>query len=397
MDIKLTGTGSFRLNGQPDCHWLPDDAVHGYNCVFIGDRVILTGSWDGDEKDDGLIRLVLDNTTIGAYYASHDLVNDVWTLEVDITYLLKDLTEPYTGWGATIDNTAYDTKTYTPRTLLVYTENNNTVSCTVDIVILGGHKLSAMQRPLFTEMMNTVPEDANAIAAISRVQPPNVILNIELPISSTGIYPVWVECLDSWAETQHTPTNGNYIVGTAPTLSNGNGGSVGLDPQTSVLWWHGKNKKHCIPIQKINGQQCDSYAIVRWKSKTGNWRQHIFEVKNITDNLDGSTVIDNIGTSYRSLVENSYQFDIHLSGLTRYSLWYYQDILSSEEIYCCVMNTQFNEWLMLCDLDESETLPTAAPSELLCSVTSPKKYTVPNGNGQLYDFYCTLKYKKTTY
>ncbi len=397
MDIKLTGTGSFRLNGQPDCHWLPDDAVHGYNCVFIGDRVVLTGSWDGDEKDDGLIRLVLDNTTIGSYYASHDLVNDVWTLEVDITYLLKDLTEPYTGWGGTITG-SFNTKTYTPRTLFVYTENNNTVSCTVDIVILGGHKLAAMPHPFYDEMRGTVPEAVTSQSGISRVQPPNVMLQLEVPNTpeTRYSYPVWFECDTTWY--RNSTGSATVFASNWPNLSNGNGGTVGTKTQNPI-YYIGKDGKYKIDFQTIAYTDCSLYAIVRWKSKTGNWRQHIFEVKNITDNLDGSTVIDNIGTSYRSLVENSYQFDIHLSGLTRYSLWYYQDILSSEEIYCCVGNMQYNEFQLLTQWGDGMqyTLPTTAPSELLCSVTSPKKYTVPNGNGQLYDFDCTLKYKKTSY
>ena len=393
MYIPLTGTGSFRLTGQSNSYWLPDNTVIPYNCVFIGDHVVLTGSWTGDPKDDGLLRVVLDGTSIGFYYASHDLVNDIWSIEVDITYALKNAVEPYTGWGGITDSTAYETKVYTPRTLSVFTENNETVSCSEDIVILNGHQLSAMQRPLYDDMMPTIPEDASHQNSISRVQPPNVILNLDMPITSTGIYPVWVECCDSWTDTRHTPTDGNYIVAERPTLSNGNGGSVGLDTQLDNLWWHGKDRNYCIPIQKISSQQCEQYAVVRWKSKTGNWRQHIFEVKNITDNIDSSTVIDNIGTSYRSLVENSYQFDIHLSGLTRYSLWYYQDILSSDEIYCCGLR----DMAMLCDLGESETLPTTAPNELLCSVSNPKKYAVPNGTGKLYDFDCTLKYKKTSY
>lgn len=400
MYINLTGTGDFRLSGQSKCYWLPDDASVAYNCVFIGDKVVLTGSWDGAEKDDGLIRVTLDGTTIGAYYASHDLVNDVWSLEVDITYLLKDLTEPYTGWGGLI-NQSKPTKSYTERTLLVMTENTQSVNCEADIVILGGHRLAAMPHPLYEEMLSTVPEDVHSNSAICRVQPPNIMLQLDIPNYSDfrRSYPVWFECGNDWKH--NTTGTASILRSQNPNLSNGNGGSVGIATK-SPIYWIGKDGTYKIQFQAIDMNECQNYAVVRWKSKTGNWRQHIFEVRNITDNLDGSTVIDNIGTSYRSLVENSYQFDIHLSGLTRYSLWYYQDILSSEEIYCCVGNTQAYDFTLLTQwVDPAgavpETLPTTGPSELLCSVVSPKKYTVPNGNGQLYDFDCTLKYKKTSY
>lgn len=395
MYISLNGTGNFRLNGQADCYWLPDDASVAYNCVFIGDKVVLTGSWDGAEKDDGLIRLVLDGTTIGGYYASHDLVNDIWSLEVDITYLLKNLAEPYTVWGGILSQQAGNVKTYTERTLTVYTENTQSVNCEADIVILDGHKLAAMPHPLYDEMLASVPEDVHSEAGFCRVQPPNVILTMEqnsTGVSSVGICPVWMEIGDLWSRNAQGT---GYFVTYCPTLSNGNGGTVAMNYTTGGMYWVGKNGKYYIPFQCIKYNDCQQYAIVRWKSKTGNWRQHIFEVRNITDNLDGSTVIDNIGTSYRSLVENSYQFDIHLSGLTRYGLWYYQDILSSEEIYCCVGNTQSTDWMMLADCTNG--IPTTGPSELLCSVVSPKKYAVPNGTGKLYDFDCTFKYKKTTY
>lgn len=391
MYIKLFGNADFRLSGRSGCNWLPDALNRVYNCVFIGDKVVLTGSWD-DVKDDGLLRLVLDGTTIGSYYATKDDITGVWSIEVDITYLLKDLKEPYTAWGGTI-NQSKPTKTYTQRTLSVYTENTSSVSCYVDIVILDGHRISGMPHPYYDEMLNFAQEDVLYNGRyIDRVQPPNVVLFPSQRYIATTNFPIWIECCDHWKQMGEKMFSYVY-----PNLSNGNGGSIGIMINSPISWTGtNENGTYKINFIDIDRKDCQLHALVRWKSKTGNWRQHFFEVKNITDNLDGSTVTDNIGTSYRSLVENSYQFDIHISGLTRYGLWYYQDILSSDEIYCCVSTDDLG---MLANIGNAipDELPTSGPSELLCSVVNPKKYVVPNGTDKLYDFDCTLKYKKTSY
>lgn len=383
----------FTLTGESNCYWIPDSQAVSRNAVFIGDRVVLSGSWGfilSTSDEDGLVRVTLDGTTIGSYYATKNPVTGRWNLEVDITYLLKDLTEPYSDWGD-----PYTTKAYTPRTIAVTTENTDSVSCSVDIVILEGFSLLRMPHPIYEELVNVDSGYVYSIAGHSRVDPPNVMLRCGDGPYSHGVvcHDVWFECGDGWYDiNRHGAVTNTLVTDFGTGYSNGNGGSVCQDFAIYAgIAYKGKTSNYKILWQWIGDYPCKDYCIVRWKSCTGNWRQHIFEVRNITDNLDGSTMTDPMGTDYRTITESSYQFDIHLSGLTRYSLWYYQDLLTSKDI-----SMHFIPAGQL--LEVAGITPTTGKDGMTpCSVVNPKKYTAPNGNSKLYDFDCTLKYKKTGY
>ncbi|MBQ1571865.1 MAG: hypothetical protein IIZ78_12115 [Clostridiales bacterium] len=371
-------TATFRLSGEQNCYWLPDSESVPRNAVFIGDRVVLKGGWGSifsTSDEDGLIRVTLDGTTIGSYYAVKDHVTGWrWDLEVDITYLLKDLAEveDIRRW-----NTTY--RTYRPRTLSVTTENTGSVSCSIDIVILNGHSMLRMAHPIYEEIMNVDSGYPTSNAGRARIDPPNVML-------WGGTEILEIECGDGWYIVDNNGVVTNDNIYTLGGYSNGNGATVGIQPiaYPNGIAYRGKDKNYIIKFQEIDRNTCGDYCSVRWKSCTGNWRNHMFEVRNITSNLDGSTMTDQLGTEYRTINGTSYQLDIHLSGLTRYGLWYYQDMLTSEEIYVdCYKNGFLDEFVH--------------HVEVPCSVVSPKKYTVPNGNGKLYDFDCTLKYKKIGY
>lgn len=398
MNIELTNdsgkSGEFHLTGEQNCYWLPDSGAVARNCVFLGDHVVLYGHFGGllsSSDEDGLLRLVLDGSTIGSYYASRDRVTGVWSIEVDITYLLKDLAEQMSSWGLNVCGAPTE-KTYTPRTIVLYSENTDTVVCSADIVILEGHSLDKMVHPIYEEASTSVVEVRSLRDMYARVQPPNVMLKFGNGNDTLTFGDVWFECGDSW-EYISAPNTTSNILEDFKSCTNGNGGTVCIDTtDVGYIYYSGKQGKYRTGFSYIGQDLCKEYAVVRWKSCTGNWRQHIFEVRNITNNLDSSTITDPIGTEYRTLTEDSYQFDIYLSGLTKYSMWYYQDILTSKEIYCTILGGGSGENYALFTQDMVNSHPDKSYS---CSVVNPKKFAVPNGNSnKFYDFSCTLKYKK---
>lgn len=393
------------LTGNQQCYWLPDSPSTPRDAVFLDDRVVLSVKWGSllsTADEDGLIRLVLDGTTIGGYYAAHNPVNGQWTLKVDITYLLKSYAEPFDIWGnhgEPYSEPNSGMRTYTPRTLSLYTENTQSVSASDEIIILEGKSLVEMPHPLYEEIQNIDTTYIDSVFNRARVFPPNVILRAGEDHYQTYFITndIWVECP---AEEMYE-CNADYSLSDTPilffgnTYGNGNGGCI--CPQftnTKGFGFKGKLGNYVIPYTRIGEHPCKEYVVVRWRSCTGNYRQHIFECRNITSNLDSSTKTDPMGTEFRNLVTGSYQFDIHLSGLTRYSLWYYQDILTSEEIWCApyIWGEPFSDFV-----GNGTAIETRVDEQYACSVVSPKKYTLPNGNAsKFYDFDCTLKYKATS-
>lgn len=216
--------------------------------------------------------------------------------------------------------------------------------------------------------------------------PPNKIL---WPMGNTGVIWLGIEGAHNWHYFGANGTPSADSIGEWDNCqSNGNGG-VGYPGIVNLygIAFHGKDEWYRIWFDKRDMYSCTEYAVVRWKSCTGNWRTAMFEATNYTTNLDGTTETNPLYDNYVELHGNTYQFDIHLDGLTRYGLWYYQDILSSPEIYAEI-------W------PNSELINNSAsrPKRLRCSVVNPKKYVVPNGDAtKFYDFDCTLRYKKDSF
>lgn len=156
--------------------------------------------------------------------------------------------------------------------------------------------------------------------------PPNVIYKISPFKSSTDFAPIIFE---STYDNYYTIRNftANYL----HTL-NGYPNSFIIDEDAEFLMLTDINKReHRIPLTEID--ECKEYAILRWISKFGQLRQHIFKVDTITDSIASSIDIIEFSNATHKEKNTNNSITILIEGLTRYSLWYYQDILTSKEIH----------------------------------------------------------------
>lgn len=83
--------------------------------------------------------------------------------------------------------------------------------------------------------------------------------------------------------------------------------------------------------------RCDvQYAYVKWRSFTGAWRAHVFEVvKNKTAQADAYSLLPT-DNEYKTITGRVDSLTLRLDNLNAYDLWYYADIITSSEIYVCI-------------------------------------------------------------
>lgn len=82
--------------------------------------------------------------------------------------------------------------------------------------------------------------------------------------------------------------------------------------------------------------ECTDYAVLRWTSLTGATRQHAFPIFAIENSVDDAVTLASLGDGFAVTKNVSNGFVIRLTGLTAYSVWYYNDMLNANDLHATV-------------------------------------------------------------
>lgn len=194
----------------------------------------------------------------------------------------------------------------------------------------------------------------------STIFPPNVLYSLPPYMAIRNVCPIIFE---STYDNFYSVYNGNTR--NLSTLGQPYTDSFIIDERSQYLMLTDINKKqYNIPIKELD--ECEEYAIVRWVSVFGMLRQHVFKVKTITDSISSSIDIIEFSnaTHKEKNVDNS--ITISVEGLTRYSLWYYQDLLTSKEIHATkiISDSLYNPETAIETLKLDHTLVDVSDSEV---------------------------------
>lgn len=123
------------------------------------------------------------------------------------------------------------------------------------------------------------------------------------------------------------------------------------------------------------------YVIVRWTSIFGHTRQHVFILKGINDKASSINNISISGNGYKSVNTAVNSVQLYISGLTRYGLWYYSDMINAKDIW-------MTKDILLAGYSGNNDKMN---NDLLRCRVSTNSYSISPGTG-LYDFNITLDY-----
>lgn len=327
----------------------------GSDCYIYSDEracLILEHTPIGS-NDENLISCQINGVRVGGWYTTSDLY-----LEVDFTYLLRNLP---IGQTFTID---------------LWTENAQTLSFSQTFYYVGGVDLKREVCPLPSELIQALPTTSGAYIN-GYICAPNSILGVPGGYQ----YPyIQLEMTDwSWV-----PNVGGSWTTPESYSNNGNQSTVLFRGDTKAIRFSDKNDSYIINLEETG--PCDELVLVCWKSRTGNWRQVLFSTKNQSTKIDSTNQTDPLGNDYSTVKTYSQSVDLEIKGLTRHSLWWYQDILTSNEIYMLPYTYNMIHEDGLTYLYEYGQINR-------CDITN-NKVTQKNGNSKLFDFTLTMKYRQ---
>lgn len=130
---------------------------------------------------------------------------------------------------------------------------------------------------------------------------------------------------------------------------------------------------------------CGEYVVIRWKSIFGNTRQHVFLVDSINDDIT-KTETSIIGNGLTDIKQKKSSIVVSVRGLTRYGLWYYSDLINSEDIHITknLKDSVINN-------NVSGTFDYLSTTFTKCMVKE-STYAINENNNQFYDLSLTIEY-----
>lgn len=197
----------------------------------------------------------------------------------------------------------------------------------------------------------------------STIFPPNVIYSLPPYMAIRNRCPIIFE---STYDNFYSVYNGNTT--NLSTLGIPYPNSFIIDDAAQYIMLADINKKqYNIPIKELD--QCEEYCIVRWISVFGQLRQHVFKVKTISDSINSSIDIIEFSNATHKEKNTDNSITISVEGLTRYSLWYYQDLLTSKEIHATkiISDSLYNPETAIETLKLDHTLVDVNDSEVAVS------------------------------
>lgn len=139
----------------------------------------------------------------------------------------------------------------------------------------------------------------------------------------------------------------------------------------SVTFNDGHGAARTWPIDRVDA--CTDLVVLRWTSLTGATRQHAFPFFNIANNVENAVGLVSTGDGFKLTKNVSNGFTIRLSGLTPYSVWYYNDMVNANDLHASIDGT---------GMTTDQTLAAVQGSA----------FVTPSGPG-LFTFEATIKFR----
>ena len=84
---------------------------------------------------------------------------------------------------------------------------------------------------------------------------------------------------------------------------------------------------------KLRDLDCEKkYAEVEWLSFSGEYRRHVFEVRDAKNETDNTLALMNLSGEFTEIKGRTDTFNLYLDGLNAYDMWYYSDIMQSSKV-----------------------------------------------------------------
>lgn len=168
------------------------------------------------------------------------------------------------------------------------------------------------------------------------VVPPNVMLHPEslgglsiIAESSFGDISLFTNPIGTWQAV-------NFGGSTTPITPSGErGNEIEIGGKTEyIVYTDGNGNTRRWHIEYPD--DCLDYAVLRWTSITGATRQHAFPIFAIENSVDDAVTLASLGDGFAVTKNVSNGFVIRLTGLTAYSVWYYNDMLNANDLHATV-------------------------------------------------------------
>lgn len=139
----------------------------------------------------------------------------------------------------------------------------------------------------------------------------------------------------------------------------------------SVTFDDGDDVTRTWPIDRAD--DCTDLVVLRWTSLTGATRQHAFPFFAIENNVEERVGLVTVGDGFKVAKNVSNGFVIRLTGLTAYSVWYYNDMMNANDLHATIDGTGITTEQTLAMVDGSTAV-------------------MPQGNG-FFTFEAKIKYR----
>lgn len=137
-----------------------------------------------------------------------------------------------------------------------------------------------------------------------------------------------------------------------------------------------------IPIIEQQLEKCKQYACVQWIARSGQMKRATWEVRKVTDTVDGSYEILRDDNAYDVRKGQQTTLQLVLENLDAYDFWYYSDIVTSSDVR-----------VMLFDDEYDETNDTII-DECRVEVTDKKVQQIDGNGGKFNTLKVNVNYKR---
>ena len=151
-------------------------------------------------------------------------------------------------------------------------------------------------------------------------------------ISPDGVFSASL-CFEFYSNYAESFDIDEYVNGATAYSSSLPNGSHFLDDSTiDKIYIVADDGKYGITRNIVPSQCGREYALVEWKSFTGNTRRHVFEVVKAKSEIADSFSLMSVDNEYIEIKGRKDGLTLRLDGLSAYDLWYYSDLITSSNV-----------------------------------------------------------------